>query len=296
MNPINHAQAPQQNEQPADAHAANNPGIGDAQAAIHRGLADAAAFFNEAPDLAIKNTLSFFKKRGHEHFGEIAASSKRCKQIADSLITELNVPSVGIRSLIEKINAGGYKKLESLKLTGDINNRELSDVINALQANQIHLKKLDLSGCDHLTRLPDNLPRNLQTLDLSECYRLTQIPANLPEGLIELDASECYSMHRLPILPDSIERLYLNGCDGLERIHDPLPANLRILHMAECSSVDQLPPHLPTELVELNLQNCSDLGELPEQLPDTLRSLTIRGCESLTLLPEDLPEGLTINR
>lgn len=295
MDPIN-PNAKAAEATPAAVARPASPNMRQAQQAIHQGMAQASDFFNNAPDLAIKNTLSFLKKRGNESFGVIATSSKRCKHIAESLVTRLNVPSHGVHQLIAKINAGDYKELESLKLTGDISNRELAQVMDALENNSVQIKHLDLSGCDQLTRLPNNLPRSLITLNLSDCYRLASLPANLPEGLIELNVSECYEITNLPLLPDSIETLLLNGCDGITWLTQPLPVHLKRLEMIECSSFEAFPPHLPPELVELNLRNCTELGELPEPIPPTLRTLTIRGCESLTLLPEDLPEGLIINR
>lgn len=265
-----------------------------AQAAIAQGIADAASFFNIAPDLVVSNTLSFLNKRGNEHFGEIAATSKRNKQIADSLVKELNVPHEGIPTLIAKLMKGDYKSLESLVLPVELEETELYQILAGADASGLKIRDLDLSGCGRLTGLPDNLPHFLTSLDISNCHAISRLPENLPLGLKELNASECYHLSELPLLPESLEELNLSFCDGIESISEPLPDGLETLDLTGCSSLRDLPPHLPTDLIELNLSGCTILESLPAHLPSGLERLNVTNCDLLDDLPEVLPPRLQI--
>lgn len=270
--------------------------IGRAQTAIFHGLTDAVEFFSHAPDLVISKTLSFLKKRGNEHFGEIAASSKRSKNIADSLVLRLNVPQHGIPTLLAKINAGAYKDLETLTLPSTISDQELTHILETADRSGLEITELNLFGCVRLTHLPNNLPPGLIALNMSNCHRIEQITDNLPASLKHLDASECYEITAVPLLPESLETLKLNFCDQIRSITEPLPESIQILELIECSSLEELPPHLPSGLVELNLARCIQLQELPEELPAKLRSLNIQRCDSLEELTQNLPEELSVIR
>jgi hypothetical protein len=293
MQRVQNAGAPQQAADQPPANAGGNA-IQGAQAEILRGLSQAARFVAHAPDPIISNIVSCFKRRGSEHFGTIASWSRQCKEITDSVITELDVSHQGNLRLISKIRAGDYQNLECLILHEETSNRELQQIMNAVQERGLNITELDLASCEFITRLPANLPPGLIKLNLSNCQQLRELPANLPNGLKELDASDCYRITSVPFLPNSLEMLKLDSCDRITAFTEPLPENLRILKLRECGRLLGFPPHLPSTLVELDLFGCASLQELPDHLPAALRHLNIQYCDSLEVLPRVMPRGLRI--
>ncbi|MCE2747120.1 MAG: hypothetical protein LW710_14635 [Burkholderiales bacterium] len=293
MQRIPNAGAPQ----PAPAQRRLNPAANafqGAQADIYRGLSSAAQFVAHAPAPVISNVISYFKKRGSEHFGVIASWSRECKEISDSRVTELDVPHQGIPRLVTKILAGDYQSLETLILHEHTSNSELQQIMNAVQEKGLNITELDLASCEFITRLPANLPPGLLKLDVSNCQQLRELPANLPTGLKELDASECYRITAIPFLPNSLERLSFDFCTRITAFTEPLPENLRILNLRECNRLLGFPPHLPSTLEELDLFGCINLQELPDPLPSSLRLLNVRRCDSLEELPQMRPRDLRI--
>jgi hypothetical protein len=293
MQRVQNAGAPRQAVALQPANAGGNA-IRGAQVAILRGLPEVARFVARAPEPVISHIVSCFKKRGSEHFGAIASWSRQCKEITDSVVTELDVSHEGIQQLVAKILAGDYKSLECLILPEETSNRELQQIMNAVQEKGLKIRELDLASCEFITRLPANLPPELIKLDLSNCQQLRELPANLPNGLRELDASDCYRISAIPFLPNSLEKLNLEFCGRITAFTEPLPENLRILNLRECGRLQGFPPHLPSTLVELDLFGCSNLQELPDHLPAALRQLNIQYCDSLEVLPRVMPRGLRI--
>jgi hypothetical protein len=293
MQRIPNAGAPQ----PAPAQRRLNPAANafqGAQADIYRGLSSAAQFVAHAPAPVISNVISYFKKRGSEHFGVIASWSRECKEIADSQVTALKVSHQGIPRFVAKILAGDYQNLKRLLLPQDTSNSELQQIMNAVQEKGLDITELGLEGCEFINRLPDNLPTGLIKLNLSRCQQLRVLPANLPAGLRELDASDCYRISAIPFLPNSLEKLSFNSCARITAFNEPLPENLRILNLRECIRLLGFPPHLPSTLEQLDLFGCSDLQELPDPLPSALRKLNIQYCDSLEVLPLVRPHDLRI--
>ncbi len=97
----------------------------------------------------------------------------------------------------------------------------------------------------------------------------------------------------IPVLPDNIFELKLNGCFRLESI-PPLPDGLKVLSLRSCHELN-LPP-LPDELQELSLLSFDKIESI-DLLPGGLKNLSLIACRklaSILYLPDGL-ESLTLD-
>lgn len=130
----------------------------------------------------------------------------------------------------------------------------------------IHVEfKLNLTGCDQLRRLPDNL--KVSTLVLTNCHSLTGLPEELRVNFLQLDG--CTALRHWP---DNIE--IVNGW----------------IRARDCGALEQLPTKLGP-LTSLDLRNCRRLQTVPPGV-QVLSWIDIGG-SGITSLPETLsPVGL----
>jgi hypothetical protein len=159
--------------------------------------------------------------------------------------------------------------------------------------------RLDLKGCDKLTRLPDDLSADV--LELRGCRRLRALPAGL--RAIRVDAGECHALTDLPAglclnelnleatavtsLPDDLRvdyRLDLSDCKRLFA----LPAGLKVgsLVLRGCTALRALPSRL--DVCFLDLTGCTELEGWPEDASIKIGGLCVRGCTRLNALPAGL--------
>ena len=173
--------------------------------------------------------------------------------------------------------------------------------------NYHEIKDINCSFC-RLTKLPDNLPRNLmflrcndnelkelpdnlpQKLQFLRCSnnKLTELSDNLPQQLIYLDCNN-NELTQLPILPQKLQELYCSN-NQLKEL-PTLPQNL-IEFICSDNQLEQL-PILPQQLQSLNCEK-NELKQLPT-LPQKLQELS---CEKnkLTELSSSIPQQIKLIR
>ncbi|XP_052197914.1 disease resistance protein RPV1-like isoform X2 [Diospyros lotus] len=138
-----------------------------------------------------------------------------------------------------------------------------------------NLRRLDLSGSQHLTRIPEfsNAPC-LECVNLQSCKNLLDSGSSFQhlEGLRLLSLYFCEKFRSFPKLAGNIENLYLLGA-AIEEVP---------------SSIESL-----TKLSTLDLSNCAMLKQISPNIfkLKSLRSLFFGGCSNLEIFPE-IPETL----
>ena len=149
--------------------------------------------------------------------------------------------------------------------------------ITILLAQSLQLTTLNLSGCDGLTTLPEEIGKcaALETLNLSFCRSIRTLPERL---------GDCVAL----------KTLTLSVCDGLIALPEGLGdcTALMTLVLASCRSLTALPERIGdcVALMTLNLFYCASLSALPERLGDcaALTTLNLTLCLGLASLPERL--------
>ncbi|XP_049379063.1 TMV resistance protein N-like [Solanum stenotomum] len=160
------------------------------------------------------------------------------------------------------------------------------------------LRRLELSGCENLTRTPDFKDmENLEYLGLEECSNLKEVHSSLgcSEKLIELNLRDCKSLERFECVSGvSLECLHLQGCSNLEkfpRIQGKLKPEIKI--QVQRSGIRKLPSviikHL-SSLTELDLSGMKNLAELKSSIGKLkhLVMLKVSYCSKLSSLPEKI--------
>ena len=155
------------------------------------------------------------------------------------------------------------------------------------------VRSLEMTSCNTLERLPDNLS-SLTHLTVNSCHLFEQLPA-LP-SLTHLVMSSCRSVRSIVQLPQ-LTHLRLLACDGLESIAEQ--PQLTSLCVSGCVQLQTLPPlprlrslrligfprgmaALPSfpALAALQVRNCHALTALAQKQPSLLR-LTVLQCQQL---------------
>ena len=123
--------------------------------------------------------------------------------------------------------------------------------------------ELILAGTE-IRSLPDELKVEVR-LDLSRCEQLESLPENLSVGSLIL--RRC---HNLTSLPEGLDVWFLDlsGCWAFE--HWPQKAHIRSgqLQLRGCTALRTLPSYLAS-LSALNVRECPNLASLPENLKVT---------------------------
>ena len=182
----------------------------------------------------------------------------------------------------KKRKRGGGQIFTGMNTTLDLNMQRLGEIYPENYPNWDNITILNCSY-NSLTKLPDNLPKNLEILVCSNNH-LTKLPDNLPMNLAILNCT--YNL--LKELPAIHQKLIVLECSNneLEDLPD-LPEHLETL---DCSNnkLTELPT-LPDYLSKINCSN-NKLGKLPNKLPANLELLNC----SNNLLTElqNLPENI----
>lgn len=153
------------------------------------------------------------------------------------------------------------------------------------------LTSMDLSHCDHLTKLPDisGVP-NLTELNLDYCPNLEEVHDSVGflDKLVELRASGCTKLREFPsvIRLPSLKSLILIWCSSLHKFPDVQGKMENLVSISiEGSGIEELPASFGnlSGLQELCMTSCLSLKELPESLDmmQNLRNLDIEGCPQL---------------
>ncbi|EEF38921.1 hypothetical protein RCOM_1044030 [Ricinus communis] len=180
------------------------------------------------------------------------------------------------------------QKLKRLVLSGCVNLKKLPDLSTAT-----NLEFIDVDGCKNLLEIPSYIQylRNLYYLNLCGCEKLQNVPSLVQlESLKFLSLSYCYNLKIPPEIPEGIQNLRLNRC-GLKAIaaFEKLQELLQLNKWYECL-------RFPHNLQKLSLNGCENLDSLPSLVD--LKSLTLLDlscCSNLTKLP-NIPRGVQVLR
>ncbi|XP_044478078.1 disease resistance protein RPP2B-like [Mangifera indica] len=158
----------------------------------------------------------------------------------------------------------------------------------------INLKHIDLSDSKHLCRIPDlSLMPNLESLNLEDCTNLFESFSSIHNlhKLVILNLRGCRSFNNLPISDScqSLREVYLSGCSNLKKV-PYLPNTVEKLYL-DGTAIKEFPSigHL-FRLVNLSLRKCSRLERLPNSILElkSLKCLYLTGCSKLDRLPNDM--------
>lgn len=122
-----------------------------------------------------------------------------------------------------------------------------------------NLTELDISYCNHLQNLPEEICdiTTLKKLSVTNCHNLTHLPEKIGNLL-------------------NLEVLRLSSCTSLLGLHGSIGKleNLSFLDISDCFSVEKLPEEIGAlcKLKELHVKGCLSLSAMP---------LTIRNLEQL---------------
>ncbi|CAN7114077.1 unnamed protein product [Brassica rapa subsp. narinosa] len=183
------------------------------------------------------------------------------------------------------------KPLRSLKRMDMRNSKELPDLSTATNLKRLNLsncssliklpslpgnsmKELYIKGCSSLVEFPSFIGNavNLETLDLSSLPNLLELPSFVENAtnLKKLDLRFCSNLVELPFSIGNLQKLWwleLQGCSKLE----VLPTNINLkslyfLNLSDCSMLKSF-PQISTNLEKLDLR-----GTAIEQVPPSIRS------------------------
>ncbi|XP_060173802.1 TMV resistance protein N-like isoform X8 [Lycium barbarum] len=230
----------------------------------------------ESPNLGDMPNLETLNLCGCENLEEVHPSLGHCRMLREldlskceklkklpelklSNLKQLNLTGCG--GLTESPNFGDMPNLETLNLYGCKNFEEVHPSLGHCRM----LRKLDLSKCEKLKKLPELKLSNLKQLDLTGCGGLTESP-NLGD--------KCTSLEEFPEIYGDMRRL----------------TRLTIKSIG----IRELPSFIGnlSSLTELNLKGCEDLVSLPNNLCNlnNLKHLNLCGCKKLEKLPENIGE------
>ncbi|KAL7588628.1 hypothetical protein Lser_V15G37094 [Lactuca serriola] len=162
-----------------------------------------------------------------------------------------------------------------------------------------HLKSLNISDCQHLEELPENLGllenlmelslsttsiqrlpdsvcmlKNLKSLELGDCQHLEELPENLGWlGNLEELVFISINIRRIPdsiCMLSHLKSLYFDSCGRLEKLPDDIGKleSLEMLYLGQCESLRDIPNSIckMKSLTLLYLRECSQVEKLPEDL------------------------------
>ncbi|KAM6596529.1 hypothetical protein CsatA_007053 [Cannabis sativa] len=153
------------------------------------------------------------------------------------------------------------------------------------------LKKMDLSYCTDLAKVPDlSHASNLTTLSLQGCRSLNKFP-NLPMNVTSLNLSKT-SIKEVPDISHALNltTLSLLGCYSLNKFQN-LPRNITSLNLST-TSIKEVPSSIEyVSCLEIfDLTDCSKLENLPTSICKLkkLQGLYLSGCMTFKNFPEIL--------
>ncbi|KAL2337655.1 hypothetical protein Fmac_012101 [Flemingia macrophylla] len=157
-----------------------------------------------------------------------------------------------------------------------------------------NLTRLEVSHCDKLKSLPDQMSRLLpkvEFLSISDCLKIESFPeGGMPPNLRTIRIENCEKLLSGLAWPSMhmLTSLYVTGpCDGIKSFPKEhlLPPSLKTLRLYYFSSLETLDckgfVHLAS-LQELHIYDCQKLENMSgERLPDSLIKLSINSCPLL---------------
>ena len=185
-------------------------------------------------------------------------------------------------------NLSGLTNIAMLYLEGN-------KAITSLPEVCTQLVYLDISGCENISRIPQELIHSgLKELNMNGCTR-TSVSLSALSGVESLGLQDCKSVVNLPSNASKLEKVDVSGCtqfselpaeiyqdslqelcfSGATKVTKPLPEALKKLRVSNLSESIKIPPHLKV----LEMYDCKHQTETPE-LKD-LEKLVIKGCVNM---------------
>ena len=188
--------------------------------------------------------------------------------------------------------------LEEVDLKGCVNLLHLPESFGLLSV----LKRLILSHCVLLSRLPDSIGGCIEliNLDMDGCAAISSLPGSLGKlyKLQRLILADCKQLECLPETLNgctSLDSMNLSGCSALTSLPDAICrcGALKKLVLKGCAKIEQLPREIALlPLLHLiDLDHCESLVELPESIASapSLSLLSLQHCVALRALPQFAP-------
>ncbi|XP_065619771.1 disease resistance-like protein DSC1 [Quercus suber] len=156
-----------------------------------------------------------------------------------------------------------------------------------------NLKRINLSGCESIQKLPKLWAPNLEILNLSHCTNLVEIhePARFLDKLKIWYLTNCKKLRALPrrLKFKCLVDFHLQHCESIQELPELCAPNLEILYLSDCTNLVKVHESigLLDKLEDLHLGDCGKLQTLPRRLPlKSLQSFDLSGCTSLENFPD----------
>ncbi|CAK7322475.1 unnamed protein product [Dovyalis caffra] len=257
----------------------------------------------ESDAFAKMDRLRFLKFYGGNPFSGLHLPSSGLKYLSDEL-RYLHWTGFPSKSLPQNFNAENLVELDFYGSKIEKLWRGVQDLVN--------LRKINLSGCECLTELPDlSKANNLEFLGLQGCKSLIEVPSSFQclDKLEVLYLDECYNIRSLPSRFDSkvFRAFTITRHPDMSKCPEIVSGIMNRLDLSE-TSIREVPPSITSTLEALSLRGCSNITRFPEGLGDIkdlilsrtaieevpssiqfligLRILDMSGCSKLKSFPE----------
>jgi Leucine-rich repeat (LRR) protein len=261
--------------------------------------------------------------------------SANCMQIETENQNDQMEPAVNVideqkNDFIEQLNNNGIYVNKCAAMNGRLKLENLPGTclnisgILTLVNSQTWLTSLELSNCDSLIFMPDNLNKciNLRSLRIIGCSNLIELPYGLCTltNLTIIEIMFCHNIQTVPQLLGNLinlQQLLIRGCKSFSSLPNSIGnlKNLEILQIIACSEFVSLPDSVAelTNLLELEINSdkfrfiqegignllklqtlsiigSNELRSVPKNIGKlvSLKHLNLTGCSNLKLLPEEL--------
>nr|XP_048330797.1 disease resistance protein Roq1-like [Ziziphus jujuba var. spinosa] len=162
-----------------------------------------------------------------------------------------------------------------------------------------HLKVVNLSHCEFLTKIPDlSTSPNLECLFIDHCTNLAEVHESVGNltRLVKLDLRLCRKLRIFPriLMSKYFTTLDFQGCSSLKNF----PSIFEEMEYLECldlsgTAITELSSSIELFvcLKELNLSSCSKLMCIPSNIYKllNLEKLLLGGCSKLSMFPKNVP-------
>ena len=209
---------------------------------------------------------------------------------------------------LESLSIAGCTSLQALACqNNDLQELEITDCtqLRTLYCVSNSLKALDVSGKKELREVDCASNKQLQKLDVTGCENLTRLVCD-GDSISQLEVSECEKLTTLSCSQNKLSQLNVNGCNSLKDLRcagnglteltvlnkmallrlDCYGNQLESLDMTGCTALQTLACQ-NNKLKELNISDCSQLQTLYCGA-NQLQALDVKNCAKLKTLHSEL--------